>query len=141
MVNEDGCAGVALHPTVWSSGGLAKKRKVRVSAWEFAWVPGPVGLWRHGSISWLCIEVGEGDVGFWPYSVGLLVKFCSFLSSLHLLSTVDDLGVGERWVGERLNLEMSVPTSRRLNLVQFQCRLFLLDRALIFGDLAGSWVR
>ena len=39
VVNEDGCAGVALHPTVWSSGGLAKKRKVRVSAWEFAWFP------------------------------------------------------------------------------------------------------
>ena len=50
-VNEDGCAGVALHPTVWPSGGPTKKRKVHVSAWEFAWVPGPVGLWRHGSIS------------------------------------------------------------------------------------------
>ena len=37
-VNDDGCAWVALHPTVWSSGGLAKRRKVRVSAWEFAWV-------------------------------------------------------------------------------------------------------
>ena len=31
-VNDDGCAGVALHPNVWSSGGPAKKRKVRVSA-------------------------------------------------------------------------------------------------------------
>ena len=119
VVNDDGCAGVALHPTVWSNGGLANKRKVRVSAWEFAWVPSPVGLWRHGSVSWPCIEVGEGDVGFWPYSVGLLVKFCSFLSSLHWPSTVGDLGVGgvsfvellilyERWAGERLNLEMSV---------------------------------
>ena len=124
-VNEDGCAGVALHPTVWSSGGSAKRRKVRVSAWEFAWVPGPVGLWRHGSFGWPCIEVCEGDVGFWPYSVGLLVKLCSFLSSLHWPSTVDDLGVGgvsfvellilyERWAGERLVLEMSVPKSRRL---------------------------
>ena len=47
-VNEDVCAGVALHPTVWSSGGLIKRRKVRVSAWEYAWVPGPAGLWRHG---------------------------------------------------------------------------------------------
>ena len=124
-VNSDGCAGVALHPTVWSSGGPAKKRKVRVSAWEFAWVPGPTGLWRHGSVGWPCIEIGEDDVGFWPYSVGLLVKFCSFLSSLHWPSTVDDLGVGgvsfvellmlhERWAGERLVLEMSVPKSRRL---------------------------
>ena len=119
-VNNDGCAGVALHPTVWSSGGPAKKRKVRVSAWEFAWVPGPVGLWRHGSVGWPCIEVDDGDVGLWPYSVGLFVKFCSFLSSLHWPSTVDDLGVGgvsfvellmlyERWAGERLVLEMSVP--------------------------------
>ena len=125
-VNNDGCAGVALHPTVWSSGGPVKKRKVRVSAWEFAWVPGPVGLWRHGSIGWPSIEVGEDDVGFWPYSVGLLVKFCSFLSSLHWPSTVDDLGVGgvsyvellilyERWAGERLVLEMSVSKSRRLH--------------------------
>ena len=65
---------VALHPTVWSSGGLIKRRKVRVSAWEYAWVPGPVGLRRHGSIGWPCIEVRKVDVGFWPHSVGLLVK-------------------------------------------------------------------
>ena len=124
-VNDDGCAGVALHPTVWSSGSLAEKRKVRASAWEFAWVPGPIGLWRHGSSGCPCIEVCDADVGFWPYSVGLLVKLCSFLSSLHWPSTVDDLGVGgvsfvellilyERWAGERLVLEMSVPKSRRL---------------------------
>ena len=31
-VNEDGCAGLALHPAVWSSGGLVKRRRVRVSA-------------------------------------------------------------------------------------------------------------
>ena len=104
-----------MHPTVWSLGGLAKRRKVRVSAWEYAWVPGPVGLWRHGSFGWPRIEVRDADVGFWPYSVGLLVKLCSFLSSLHWLSTIDDLWVGcvsfvellilyERWTGERLVL-------------------------------------
>ena len=125
VVNEDGCAGVALHPTVWSCGGPAKKRKVRVSAGS---LPGSWScyLWRHGSVGWPCIEVSEGDVGFWPYSVGFLVKFCSFLSSLHWPSTVDDLGVGgvsfvellilyERWAGERLVLEMPVPKSRRLH--------------------------
>ena len=63
-VNEDGCAGVALHPIVWSSGGLVKRCKIRVSAWEFAWVPGPIGLWRHGSVGWPCIEVSGADVGF-----------------------------------------------------------------------------
>ena len=83
VVKEDGCVGVALHPTVWSSGGLVKRRGTRVSAWEFAWVPGPIGLWRHGSVGWPCIGVRDVDVGFWPYSVGLLVKLCSSLSSLH----------------------------------------------------------
>ena len=56
-VNEDGCAGVALHPTVWSSGGQVKRRKVRASTWEYAWIPVPVGLWRHGSFSWPRSEV------------------------------------------------------------------------------------
>ena len=115
-----------LRPAVWSSGGLITRRRVRVSAWEYAWVPGPVGLWRHGSIGWPCIEVRDVDVGFWPYSVGLLVKLCSFLSSLHWPSTVGDLVVGgvslvellilyERWAGEGLVLEMSVPRLRRFD--------------------------
>ena len=114
-VNEDGCAGVALHPTVWSGGGLVKRRRVRVSALEYARVSGPIGLWRQGSVSWPCIEVSGADVGFGPYSVGLLVKLCSFLSSLHRPSIVTDLGVGgvslveliiryERWAGEKLSV-------------------------------------
>ena len=41
-VNEDGCAGVALHLTVWSGGGLIKRRKTRVSAWDFASVSLPL---------------------------------------------------------------------------------------------------
>ena len=50
-VNEDGCAGVALHPTVWSSGGLIERRKVRVSAWGYAWFRVPlqdpsIDIWR-----------------------------------------------------------------------------------------------
>ena len=144
-VNNDGCARGCLASYCLVQRGPAKKRRVRVSAWEFAWVPGPVGLWRHGSVGWPCIEVGEDDVGFWPYSVGLLVKFCSFLSSLHWPSTVDDLGVGgvsfvellmlyERWA-------RCLFQSRVACIVQFQCRLFLMDRALIFGDPAGFWVR
>ena len=67
-----------LHPAIWSEGGLAKRRRVRVSAWEYAWVPGPLGLWRDGSIGCPRIEVSDADVGFWPYSVGLLVKLCYF---------------------------------------------------------------
>ena len=54
------------------------------------------------------------------------MKLCSFLSSLHWPSSVSDLGVGgvslvellilyERWAGESLVLEMSVPKLRRLD--------------------------
>ena len=72
---NDGCAVAALHPTVWSTGGPVKTRRVRVSAWEFASVLGPAGLWRHGFIGWPRIEVFVADFGFWLYSVGLLVFF------------------------------------------------------------------
>ena len=43
-------------------------------------------------------RVRDVDVGFWPYSVGLLVEPCSFLSYLHWPSTVSDLGVGVSFV-------------------------------------------
>ncbi len=54
------------------------------------------------------------------------MKLCSFLRSLHWPSSVSDLAVGgvsfvellilyERWAGERLVLEMSVPKIRRLD--------------------------
>ena len=34
VVKDDGHSGTALHPTVWSEGGLPKRRKVFQSAWE-----------------------------------------------------------------------------------------------------------
>ena len=51
------------------------------------------------------------------------------------VSFVELLILYERWAGERLILEMSVPESRRLHR---SISVFLLDRALRFGDLAGS---
>ena len=35
-------------------------------------------------VGWPCIEVRDVDVGFWPYSVGLLVKLFPELSALAL---------------------------------------------------------
>ena len=154
-VNEDGCSGVALHPVVWSEGGLPKRRKVRVSAWDHAWVPGPLGLWGHGSIGWPLLEVRDADVGFWPFSVNILVKLCSFLSSLHWPSSVvdfTDVGVGGVLLVEMLfYVCMNVGLERGLFwklqclstvvlVVQFLCLLFLRDRALIFGNHSRSWV-
>ena len=41
------------------------------------------------------------------------------------------------WAGERLDLEKAVPGTVG-QVAQFQCRLFLLVQALIYGDLAGT---
>ena len=46
----------------------------------------------------------------------------------------------ELWAGERLDLEKAVPGNVG-QVAQFQCWLFLLVQALIFGDLAGTLVR
>ena len=123
-VNRDGGGGTSLHPKCWSAGGTPKRRKVLQAVRNFAWVPGPPGLWESGSNGWPAIIVGHGDVTRWPFSVCSLVKLCSFLSSLHWPVVVDDLGRGgvsyiellimyEDWAGERLGLERVVPKRNR----------------------------
>ena len=68
----------------------------------------------------LVFHVGAADVAAWPYSVGMLVKLCAFVGSLHLPAVVHDLGpsgvsnvemliLHERWAGERPGLEPTVP--------------------------------
>ena len=64
-------------------------------------------------------EFTADDVGAWPYSVSLLVKFVAFLGTLHWLAAEKgDLGRGgvsyvemlilyELWAGERLVLGKS----------------------------------
>ena len=116
-MNEYGHSGIAFHPTVWSEGDFPKRRKVVTSAWEYAWVPGPLGLWRHGSVARPRLGL-QLHIRCWPFSVGISFKQCEILNSLHGPLTVDDLGVGgisyfellilyERWAGERLVLEMA----------------------------------
>ena len=83
------------------------------------------------------------DIALWPYTPGLLVKWVSFWNSLHW--PVGDLDLG---VGGISQLELLILVSfrqergslwTRLILAicgqdaQFQCRLFLLVQALIFG--------
>ena len=113
VVNEDGHNGSAPRPTVWDRGAKPQRRRVLQAVRGFAWVPGPPGLWRLGSVGWPCIHV-DADVAAWPYSLG----------SLHWPAVVDDLGpagvsyvemlnLHERSAGERLVLEPAVPRSRR----------------------------
>ena len=66
------------------------------------------------------VIVSDADVDLWPYTPGLLVKWVSFLNSLHWPVGDLDLGVGgvsyvellilyELWAGERLSLEKAHP--------------------------------
>ena len=85
-----------------------------------AFLPGPPGIW---SSEWFQVPapvVSAEDVALWPYTPGLLVKWISFLNSLHWPVGGLDLGVGgvsyvellilyELWAGERLSLEKACP--------------------------------
>ena len=108
-----------------------------------------VDVGRHGSVGWPSIGVTAADVRCCPFSVSILVKPCAFLGSLHRPGTVEDLGFGgvsyvellilcERWAGERGWSWRCVCPRKDVLTAQFQCPLFLLDRTLIFGALAGS---
>ena len=120
VVNHDGHGGTALDPLVWSAGALHKRRRLVPAVRDRVFLPGPPGIWCS---EWfqipapvLCAE----DIALWPYTPGLLVKWVSFLSSLHWPIGDLDLGVGgvsyvellimcELWAGERLSLEKAHP--------------------------------
>ena len=83
-------------------------------------LPGPPGIWDsewvHVPASTICAE----DIARWPSSLGLLVKWVSFLGSLLWPVGGSDLAVGgvsfvellilyELWAGERVSLERVVP--------------------------------
>ena len=92
-VNHDGKGGTAPDPLVWDQGSRPKVRKlaIRVNV-DLASLPGPSGFLNS---SW--IQVGAGhitgsDIAAWPHSVGILVRFTSFLGTLHWPSGSVDLG-------------------------------------------------
>ena len=82
--------------------------------------PGPAPFWHSHWISLLTSAVTAEDVDVWPYSVGFLVKWVTFMGTLHWLAAGADLAVGgisnlempkmyELWAGERLVLEKALP--------------------------------
>ena len=125
VVNHDGGGGTAPDPLVWSAGALPKRRRVVVAVRDFAFLPGPVGIWGGDWVSFGVSSITVDDVRVWPYSVSLLVKMSAFLGTLHWPDGANDLGVGgvsfveililyELWVGERLCLENAIPRHRRV---------------------------
>ena len=69
---------------MWNQGSRPKVRKlpIRVNV-DLASLPGPPGFLNS---SWIQVDAGHitgADICAWPYSVGILVRFTSFLSTLH----------------------------------------------------------
>ena len=120
VVNRDGRGGTAPDPLVWSAGALNKRRRLVIAVRDRAFLPGPPGIWCsewfQGPAAVVCAE----EIALWPYTPGLLVKWVSFLNSLHWPIGDLDHGVGgvsyvellvmyELWAGERLPLEKAHP--------------------------------
>ena len=109
-VNHDGKGGTAPDPLVWDQGSKPKVRKlaIRVDV-DLASLPGPPGFLNN---TWIQVDAGHitsDDISAWPYSVGILVRFTSFLGTLHWPSGSLDLrtvwrapaGVEVVWYGEK----------------------------------------
>ena len=145
VVNHDGHDGTAPDPLVWSAGALPKRRRLVHAVRDGAFLPGPLGIWDSEWVNVPASAICAEDIAHWPYTVGLLVKWVAFLgSSLHWPAGGWDLGVRgisyvellilyELWAGERLSLEKAHPHYLRPARPIFQCRLFRLVQALIFG--------
>ena len=113
VVNHDGNDGTAPDPMVWSAGSLPKRRRIVHAVRNLAMLPGPPALWI--GVAGPSVALNADDVAQWPYTLGLLVKWVSFLGTLHWLAGNADLGVGgisyvellilyELWADERLFL-------------------------------------
>ena len=151
VVNRADGGGSAPDPLVLSAGALPKTRRLVHAVRDRAFLPVPSGT-REGE--WILLgsaPVIADDVGAWPYSVEILVKWVTFLGTLHRPAVGADLGL----VVSRLLKFSSYMSSgqvrgwswTRMSAViggldaQFQCRLFRFVQALIFGALVGSWER
>ena len=81
-MNSDGGRGDAPDLLVWS-GALPKRRLVLQDARGGAVLPGPGAIWAENLVRAPSSVVTAEDVDVWPYSVGLLVEWVSFLGTLH----------------------------------------------------------
>ena len=84
VVNHDDGGGTAPNPLVWSAGSLPKMRRVLHAVRNFAFLPGPVGIWGGDWVSFAVRGITIEDVRVWPYSVSLLVKMSAFFGHLAL---------------------------------------------------------
>ena len=114
-MNDDGSAGTAPDPLVWSAGVLPNRRRI-------------VHAVRNCNSALLGVhpsDVCAEGVHDWPHSVGMLVKWIAFPGTLHSPAASAYLGAGgvshvallilcEFWAGESLILDEPLPRYRRL---------------------------
>ena len=94
VVNLDGRGGTAPDPLVWSAGPLHKRRRLVHAVRDRAFLPVPPGIWHSEWFQVPAAAICAEDIALWPYTPGLLVKWVSFLNSLHWPVGDLDLGVG-----------------------------------------------
>ena len=94
VVNHDGGPGTAPDPFVWSAGALPKRRRLVHAVRDRAFLPGPPGLWDSDWVNIPASAISAADIALWPYTPGLLVKWVSFLGTVHWPAGGSDLGVG-----------------------------------------------
>ena len=93
FVNHDG-PGVAPDPLVWSAGARPKRRRPLCAVRDRAFLPGPPGIWDSGWVTVPSSVICADDIALWPYTPGNLVKWVTFLGTLHWPAGGVDLGVG-----------------------------------------------
>ena len=95
VVNHDDLGGTAPHPLVWSAGALRKRRRLVHAVRDRAFLPGPPGVWHSEWLQVPATVICADGIALWPYTPGLVVKWGSFLNSLHW--PVGDLDLGGWW--------------------------------------------
>ena len=138
VVNHDGRSVTAPDPLVWSAGALPKRRRLVHAVRDRAFLPRPPGIWDSDWVNIPASAISAADIALWPYTPGLLVKWVSFLGSLHWpVVWIWGLVSFLLWNSSffmTFGLVRGCLWRRGLG-AQFQCRLFRLVQALIFGAL------
>ena len=92
-VNHDGHRGTARRPMTWDQGSSIKPRAS--SLWitiDHASLPGPPGFLDSSWRSFFHFSITQEDVAIWPNRVSNLLKFSSFLATLHWPQGAADSG-------------------------------------------------
>ena len=117
--------GSIIDPLVWDQGSRTKVRRVPdMVVVDLAQLPGDPGFLDHDLFSLDSGPLTDVDVSVRPFSVSMLVKFTSFLSTLRFPEGLNEMGkfgvsyleiliLFEKWMGHRLLPEKTVTIPNR----------------------------